>query len=129
MRKRRAILLALLLLVPVFAFCASRHAWRLFGFHFCANPHSIQVADIVIDSDNNTVELRGDTAASAPAFVGFTYKIEGGTLYVGVKYNLLLGFSDRDGRFDIRIPTAAAIDKIVMLNGRAEETIYEREHP
>jgi len=57
----------------------------------------------------------------------FTYKIEGAALYVGMKYNLLLGFFNRDGAFNVRIQIdTKTVDKIIIMGNQSEKTIYEK---
>lgn len=36
-------------------------------------------------------------------FVGYTYKVEGENIYIGLKYNTFLGFLKRDSSFNVKV--------------------------
>jgi len=124
-KKRVTIITVVLSVIVVSAFLVPRYGWKLFGFQFCENPSAIAILDIVVTDD--FVGLRGDIYSSAVSYVGYTYNIKGNSLYVGLKYNLLLGFFHRDGSFDIRIPVDKnTIDKVILTGGESEKTVYEK---
>jgi hypothetical protein len=115
--------LVAILLVIVVTFVGCRYGWRLFGFYACDNPNSIFTDNIKIE--DNSVFLSGDTSQSAPAYVGYIYEILDGNLYIGLKYNLLFGFFDRLGRFNIQITCdTSQIKKIYLKNGSTEKLIW-----
>ena len=116
---------ALILLIVVVTFVGFRYGWRLFGFDACDNPNSLFTENIKIEE--NLIVLSGDTSQSAPAFVGYIYEISDGNLYVGLKYNLLFGFYERLGRFNIRIKCdTSQIKKIYFKNGNTEKLVWEK---
>lgn len=130
MKKKIIIVIASLCIVFIAIFCASRYGWRLFGFRYCSDPSMIYVEHITVDSNDDFIKIAGNTSASAPAFIGAINKLDGATLYVGMKYNLLLGFFNRDGSFDIQIPIDTKdIEKIIIKGNQAEETIWEKGGP
>jgi len=119
------ILSAALLVIALAAYPIPRYGWKLFGFSLCDSPSSVMVFDVDVSSDS--VRLKGGTTSSATAFVGYVYKIKDNTLYIGMKYNLLLGFTDRIGDFDIQIPIGSdSFEKIVIKGGSSEEVIFEK---
>jgi len=123
-KKLFIILGVVFLIIALAAYPISRYGWKLFGFTLCDTTAFATSVDI----DDNFVYLKGYTASSAAAFVGYTYRIKDNTLYVGMKYNILLGFTDRDGSFDIKIPIDnKTIDKIIIKGGSYEEVIYEKD--
>lgn len=58
----------------------------MFGFDYCTSPDSVIATNIDVKPD--IVTIQGDTIASAPAFIGYIYKIDGDKMYIGLKYNL-----------------------------------------
>lgn len=130
MKKKFAIAIAVIFMLIAGTFSFSRYGWKLFGFQFCSPPSMVSIRNITIDKNENLIKLSGHTFASAPAFVGFIYKIEDETLYVGMKYNLLFGFLNRDGSFNIRMSAMSNdFNRIVLKNKDSERVIWEKGGP
>jgi len=107
-------------------FLGARYGWQLFGFNYCISPDSIITTNIDVKTD--IITIQGDTLASAPAFVGYIHKIDGDKMYIGLKYNLLFGFFDRDGQYDIRIKgNSTSIRSIYLKNKSNSERIWNLE--
>lgn len=117
---------AIIFLIIVVTFIGSRYGWRLFGFYSCDDPNSLYINSIEVEE--NLITLSGDTSSSADAFVGYIHEISDGNLYVGLKYTLLFGFFERQGRFDIQIMCdTKQIQKIYLKNGSVEELVWEKD--
>lgn len=126
MRKKILLVIALIFISLVFLFISARYGWKLIGFDACTNPENLYVQRI--DVSENSVVLSGDTIASAPAFVGYIYQVSDGNLYIGLKYNLLFGFINRVGRFDIDLKCdGLQINKIYFRDGVSQKLIWEKE--
>ena len=112
-----------IILLSAIAFMSARYGWKLFGFQFCEDINRLYVENIEVT--DNIVMLRGNTAASAPAFVGYTYKIVEDKLYIGMKYNLLFGFTQRLGAFNISLKTdTSKITQIFLKDEQKEKRIW-----
>lgn len=121
-----AIILCLIILLFMGVYLGARYGWRLFGFGPCITPTGILASEIIVD--DGTVSLKGYTSHSAPAYVGYIYEEKDGNLYIGLKYNLLFGFSKRIGAFDIQIKcNTEDLSRIYFKNGSEEEMIWEKE--
>jgi hypothetical protein len=89
------------------------------------NPGNIFSEKIYIEE--NRITLSGNTSASAPSFVGYTYKVVDNNLYIGMKYNLLFGFFKRLGHFDITINYETKdLGKIYFKDGSSQKLIWEK---
>ncbi|MDF2541550.1 MAG: hypothetical protein K0S47_1268 [Herbinix sp.] len=123
----RTILLIVLstIIFIITVFVIGRYGWRLFGFSMCSG--TVFCTDVSVD--DGVVALKGSTADSISSYVGYKYKIEDGNLYIGVKYNILIGIIGRDGAFDIKINTEEEFDHIyfVSRDGVIEPPIWSRE--
>ncbi|MGL5677956.1 MAG: hypothetical protein ACRDDX_16275 [Cellulosilyticaceae bacterium] len=91
---------ACILLVGVL-FLGARYGWRLFGVRACVNPDDIYIESVT--QEKGRYEIRGGVWDSVSAFVGYTSVIEGEDIYIGLKYNQLLGFIDRNGSFEVEV--------------------------
>lgn len=115
-----------LIFISLVLFISARYGWKLIGFNACTNPENLYVQKL--DVSENTVVLSGDTIASAPTFVGYIYQVSDGNLYIGVKYNLLFGFINRVGHFDIDLKAdGSQINKIYFRDGSSQKLIWEKE--
>lgn len=97
----------------------ARYGWRLSGFSACSNTVMCTEATI----ENGEVHIKGGTADSISSYVGYIYKVEDGTLYIGAKFNLLLGFGERDGGFDIRFQPKEEFHQIYF---KGSNGVYEK---
>jgi hypothetical protein len=122
----KKIVMVVILIVVIILFTLysiPRYAWKLFGFEYCTNPSIIYIRSIKINS--NFINIIGGTIYSAPAYIGKIYKQDDNTLYIGIKYNILLGFLKRNGDFNFNISiNSNDIDKIIIKNNQEEKTIY-----
>ncbi len=112
---------AIVFLSIVLIFVLSRYGWRISGFSMCDFPNTLLAQTVSVE--NGSVRIKGGTASSASAYVGHIYSVEGSNLYVGVKHNLLVGFINRLGDFDITIAVDAADIKNVYFKGSGNEKL------
>jgi hypothetical protein len=125
----KIILVVILIIVGLQAtlFVGARYGWRLFGFEFCQPTSSLYTNNIKIN-DNN-IEIQGGTTYSAPAFVGYIDEISGNTLYIGMKYNLLFGLSNRIGNFNIKLNCDTKnISKICFKDKTGIKVIWDKQN-
>ncbi|MBE7023454.1 MAG: hypothetical protein IJ285_05005 [Clostridia bacterium] len=117
---------AVIVLVCIFVFLGARYGWRLFGFKMCESPKVVYVDTIYVTDKN--VSVCGNTASSASAYVGFTYKVRDDALYLGIKQNLLLGFLERYGGFSFKIEDDFSDLKAVFVtNGEESKQVWDVE--
>ncbi|HEY9059896.1 MAG TPA: hypothetical protein VIO64_05230 [Pseudobacteroides sp.] len=125
MIKKIFMITAIIFIALAVLFISTRYGWKLFGFNACTSPDSIYVQKIEVSG--NRVVLSGDTSASAPAFVGYIHKQSGENLYIGLKYNLVFGFVNRVGHFDIDIKCdTSQINKVYLRDGSSEKLVWEK---
>lgn len=105
----------------VLIFVLPRYGWRIFGFSRCDFPNALYAQTVSVE--NGLVRIKGGTVSSASAYVGHIYSVEDSNLYVGVKHNLLLGFINRLGDFNITISVNAANIKNVYFKGGGNEKL------
>jgi hypothetical protein len=125
----KIILVVILIIIGLQAtlFVGARYGWRLFGFEFCQPASSLYINKIVIN-DNN-IEIQGGTSYSAPAYVGYIDEISENTLYIGMKYNLLFGLSNRIGNYNIRIDcNTKNISKICFKDKTGFKVIWDKQN-
>ncbi len=126
---KKIIKVSLIVFIILFAivFLGARYGWRLFGFDYCISPQALITTKIDVRPD--AITIQGDTTDSAPAFIGYIYKIDGDKMYIGLKYNLLFGFFDRDGRYDIKINcNSTSISSIYFNNKSNCNEIWNRKY-
>jgi len=124
------IIIPMLLFASMAVYVAPRYGWRLFGFKYCEDPSTLIFEQLAIDYNNGFIEIIGNTTISFTAYVGSTHKLSGTTLYVGMKYNSLTGFSNRNGRFEVHIPIETErIEKIILKGKQGEKIIWEKGEP
>lgn len=120
---KKMLLIILMILFLFFAlFLIARYGWRLFGFSACSN--TVMCTEVSVE--NGEVHIEGGTWDSISSCVGYIYRIEDGSLYVGTKYNVFLGFFRRDGGFNIRFQPKEAFRNIYFKgsNGVYEKPIW-----
>ena len=122
--KKLAIIIGTVLISIVLIYISARYGWRLFGFNTCSN--TIYCSKISVE--NGVVDLYGTTVDSISSYVGNIHKVENGNLYIGVKLNILFGFSDRDGGFHIVLKPKEEFERIYFVgsNGIQEPPIWEK---
>jgi hypothetical protein len=122
--KKLALMIGVILVSIVLIHITARYGWRLFGFNTCSN--TIYCSKISVE--DGVVDLYGTTVDSISSYVGYIHKIEDGNLYIGAKFNILLGFSDRDGGFHIVLKPKEEFERIYFVgsNGIQETPIWEK---
>ena len=90
-----------LFLIFVLLFTGARYAWRFLGFKMCANPLYLQTNTVVVK--DSTVHVSGFLIKGDPGYVGYIYEVKDDEMYIGLKFNAILGFFDRSSFFDINI--------------------------
>ena len=120
--KNLALVIGITLACIVLIHNTARHGWRLFGFSTCSN--TIYCSKITVE--DGVVDLYGTTVDSISSYVGYIHKIEDGNLYIGAKFNILLGFSGRDGGFHIVMKPKEEFERIYFVgsNGIQEPPIW-----
>lgn len=119
--KRMIIVFAVIVALWAAVFFGARYGWKLAGFSSC---QTAQIESVGVEQDR--VEIEGNWPGLFPeAFVGYHTEIVDGTLYVGFKYNKLLGVWIYDkGDFQIEIPVEQPIHAVYMKAGDKEYQIW-----
>lgn len=119
--KRILILFAAVVALWVAVFFGARYGWRLAGFSFC---RTAQIESVSVEPD--CVKIEGSWPGLFPeSFIGYHAEVVDGTLYVGFKYNKLLGVWIYDkGDFQITIPVEQSINAVYMKSGENEYQIW-----
>jgi len=113
------------IIVIILIFVISRYGWRLFGFSMCDSPEANHVEDIIVD--DTKIFLSGGTVDSISAYVGYCCKREDDNLYIGIKHNILLGFINRLGNFNIIIKgDPISIQNIYFKNSNSERLVWNK---
>ncbi|MDO5292000.1 MAG: hypothetical protein Q4F05_04535 [bacterium] len=84
----------------------------------------------MIEIGENEVTLSCFNPSSFPAgvIIGHISKQEGDTLYVGVKYRILIGaFLGDDMTSEFRLPVEGQVNQIVLKGGNEERIVWNRE--
>ncbi len=114
-------LFAAVVVLCVAAFLGARYGWRLAGFSACrtARIESVSV-------EPGCVKIEGGWPGVFPeSFIGYHAEVVDGALYVGFKYNKLLGVWIYDkGNFEIEIPVEDPIHAVYMKSGDNEYQIW-----
>lgn len=121
--------LAIAIGIIVAIFLTARYGWRLFGFTMCRDTNIIGVYEVTMLDDE--VEITGFDPSSFPTYlVGYKYKIEDENLYLGLKYNYILGslLSDATGEYRIRIPLdGKPIENVYIKDGKKTKLVWNRD--
>ena len=119
--KRILILFAAVVALWVAVFFGARYGWRLAGFSFC---RTAQIESVSVETD--CVKIEGSWPGVFPeSFIGYYAEVVDGTLYVGFKYNKLLGVWIYDkGDFQIEVPVEGQIHAVYMKSGDNEYQIW-----
>ncbi len=126
MRKRNRLLkiFAGILIVIVLIFIVARYGWRLFGFSMCDDMY-IEILDV--GEEKVSFESESGFVFPSDAFIGYKAEQKGDTLYIGVKYNIILGVLPKDEtRGFFSVPIDGKINKIIQ-KGANEKIIWDRE--
>lgn len=126
MKKRKQLLLvfASIIIGMVLIFTVARYGWRLFGFTMCDDQY-IEVLDV--GKEKVSFESHSGYYFPSYAFIGYKAKQKGDTLYIGVKFNLILGVLPKDetiGSFSV--PINGKVNQIIQ-KGSNEKIIWDRE--
>ncbi len=85
--KRVLVLFAALVVLCVAVFFCARYGWWLAGFSFC---RTARIESVSVETD--CVKIEGGWPGVFPeSFIGCHAEVIDGALYVGFKYNKLLG--------------------------------------
>lgn len=102
----------------------SRYLWKLFGYSMCEEIENITIYSISKDNINQEINIKGSGIGADGFFSGFSYNIEGDTLYVGLKYNKYFGYERKTKQFDIQVPCRVIeIKNIYLVDGVNEKKI------
>lgn len=116
----------ILILLYIALFFSGRYAWRMRGFNGCTDIRTY-ITDVE-DVQEDEFLLETHTINSISAYVGNFYKIEGNRLYLGVKYNNFLGFTQRIGSGSFTIPCdTKIINEIVVKDFKEEKVIWRKD--
>lgn len=119
--KRMMIAFAAVVALWVAVFLGARYGWRLAGFSAC---RTARIESVSVETDR--VMIEGSWPGVFPvSYVGYHAEIVDGVLYVGFKYNKLLGVWIYDkGDFQIEVPVDKPINAIYMKAGDNEYQIW-----
>lgn len=106
-------------------FLPGRYGWRIAGFSGCDAPGQNFVESVTEDGGRLTV--RGGTADSMSACVGYITELRDGRLYLGVRHNALFGFFRRLGGFSVSVERAERITEIYLKGASGERLVWTRE--
>ena len=126
LRKIKALIVIVVILIALLLLLTnSKHMWSMFGVCFCENPEIIYVTSVTKNAKEKTFTLQGGTTSSAKKYAGYTYYEQDGNIYVGLKYNLLWGYENEAGNFNITIPYEGDSMKKIYINSLgAKKQIY-----
>ncbi len=115
--------LSILFILQLVIFLTARYGWKLFGFDMCESPNILCVETVYATDEK--VHIVGNTSSSATSYIGYTYEIKDNVLYLGIKQNLLFGFSNRNGGYSFVIEDDFKnIDSIYLVDEKEEKNIW-----
>ena len=121
-----SIVFSVFLILQAGIFLTARYGWKLFGFDMCESPSVLCVEKVYVTDE--TVYIVGNTSSSATSYVGYTYEIKDNVLYLGIKQNLLFGFSVRNGGYSFVIEDDFKnIEAVCLVNKKEEKYIWPGE--
>ncbi len=121
-----AVVLSILLILQLVIFSAARYGWKFFGFDMCENPNVLCIETVYVTDE--AVHIAGNTSSSATAYIGYTYEIKEDVLYLGIKQNLLFGFTNRNGGYSFTIEDDFEnIKSVYLVNKNEEKCIWSAE--
>lgn len=126
MKKRNRLLLVFvgIFIGIVLIFSVARYGWRLFGFSMCDD-----MGIIILDVGEENVSFEAHDGYTFPsyAFIGYKAEQKGDTLYIGVKFNMLLGvLPEDDTRGAFSVPIDGRVNQIIQM-GSDKKIIWDRE--
>ncbi|MBE5962805.1 MAG: hypothetical protein E7256_15750 [Lachnospiraceae bacterium] len=106
-------------------FVAFRYGWRLFGFSMCKD--NVGFESVIVKEDEVTLKCFNADSFSFDCMIGYKAKQEGDILYVGVKYNTLLGVLPDDvGSGEFTVPVKGEINQVILKGRDKELIIWDR---
>lgn len=124
-RKKLIIKIAGILIGIVLIFIVARYSWRLFGFSMCNDDKWIEILDM--REDKISFKVTNNLHSIPGSFIGYKAEQKGDTLYIGVKFNTLLGVLPKDkGTGYFTVPIDGEVNKIIR-KGSKETIIWERD--
>jgi hypothetical protein len=126
MKKRNRLLFVFagILIGLVLIFTVARYGWRLFGFSMCDDQY-IEALDV--GKEIVSFETNSGFYFPSYAYIGYKAKQKGDKLYIGVKFNLILGVLPKDEtRGSFSVPIDGKVNQIIQ-EGSNEKIIWDRE--
>ena len=88
----------------------------------CENPANYIYTDLVVEEDSVTITF--DSPTSNEVFSDYEYHIEDNTLYIGVRYSMVIIGNESSSRKTVTIELDEEVDKIVLKGNNEEVIIY-----
>lgn len=102
----------------------SKHAWKMFGYTLCENIDDIKIYSVFKDSYNQVIRIQGSSETADGFYSGYSFNIQSGNLYIGLKYNKYFGYEEATKDFKIEIPYQVYdIKNIYLVDGTNERKI------
>ena len=102
----------------------SKNAWKIFGYTLCENIDDIQIYSVFKDSYNQVILIQGSSETANGFYSGYSFNIQNGNLYLGLKYNKYFGYENKTKDFKIEIPCQVYdIKNIYLVDGTNERKI------
>ena len=99
----------------------SIHGWKFWKFAKCENPNEAIYINNVYVTDES-VYMSGGTVSSALKYNGYTCKMIGESLYVGVRYGLFEG-NGSDFNFEIK-GEFSHLENVILTNASEERCVW-----
>ena len=113
-----------LVLIFLILFFGSRYGWRVFGFSQCSA--GMAVGEVKVEDTGVSLKVINPSSFPMGGFVGSTALQEGKTLYVGVKYNMVLGWFPTDSQtMDCYFETDGPVEKVVLRSAGNDVVLYD----
>jgi len=112
------------ILIVVISFLASRFGWKIYGYSQCTTQ--LIINQVQVEDGKVTVQGTNPYASAFGGFIGTTYKQEGGTLIIGIKYNTLLGILPTDKNFfSYDYQVEGEIDTVLLQGDEQQSIIWQ----
>ena len=121
------IIILIFIVLQFVLFCIGKFGWKIFGFDMCEDPNTLLIESVSVTDEK--IDIAGHTFNSACSYVGYIYEIKDNVLYIGIKQNLLLGFTERNGGYSFSINgDFKTIDSVYLVNKMEEKCIWMAEN-
>lgn len=120
--KKIALTVGICLILLAAVWLGGRYGWKLFGFGACEGTQidRISVSDGVV-----SIEGR-DSGLVPEGYLGCVTRQEGGTLYVGFRFDGFFGMFET-GAFREEMTTAQKVEKVILCAGKNQYEIWNEE--